>query len=188
MNKRAGKEGGKERQKSQRCWAGRLVGRPPPPAKATRAPTLLPSIPACAHPPCPPHRPQPSGVQGSTRKPNSGSFKTQGCGKSSKQLPQGELRPPNADIICGATDPGERLGSGGCRWRTQAAAQANTGLRKHSSSPSSPLRSSRCRCRGMPGPLEWGGHTVGAPGGHAVLAPVSSSHPVIPLPTPAFPG
>lgn len=98
-------------------WADRLH----PPKQRGRPPSL-PSIPACAHPPCPPHRPQPSGVQGSTRKPNSGSFKTQGCGKSSKQLPQGELRPPNADIICGATDPGERLGSGGCRRRTQSSA------------------------------------------------------------------
>lgn len=83
---------------------------------------------------------------------------------------------------------GWALGVAGGVHRRPLAAQANTGLRKHSSSPSSPLRSSRCRCRGMPGPLEWGGHTVGAPGGHAVLAPVSSSHPVIPLPTPAFPG
>lgn len=68
--------------------------------------------------------------------------------------------------------------------RRPPAAQANTGLHKHSSSPFSPLASS-C-CRGMPGLLEWGGHTVGAPWGHAVLASVSSSHPVHSPPHPSL--
>lgn len=113
MNEQTSRKGGREGKTEKPEVLGRA---PCGPTASTRQSN------AGAHPPCPPHRPQPSGVQGSTRKPNSGSFKTQGCGKSSKQLPQGELRPPNADIICGATDPGERLGSGGCRRRTQASA------------------------------------------------------------------
>ena len=44
-----------------------------------------------------------------------GRLKPQGCTGSSKQLPRGEARHPNADIIRRAADPRERLGSGGRR-------------------------------------------------------------------------
>lgn len=58
-----------------------------------------------------------------------GRLKPQGCTGSIKQLPRGEARPPNADIIRRAADPRERLGSGGRRQavvnRHPPAAQAD---------------------------------------------------------------
>ena len=58
-----------------------------------------------------------------------GRLKPQGCTGSIKQLPRGEARPPNADIIRRAADPREWLGSGGRRRaavnRQPPAAQAD---------------------------------------------------------------